>query len=221
MSTCFVDVQNKKIAIPGYYNNPMTLIGSASLRIINNIIDSPKYDVYIDNNKYFNHVVYKTMTSFITIDAGDRLINIKTKHDHIKSFKTLLLAGGTYTLVLIGTIDNVDVLFLDDTIECDDDTFIYVRFIHAVKDISFINVLLDQEEYDDINYKDSNVLKIPKKRNQVNYDETINLTLQSKKYKLNTYPLYVQQGHIYTVDITGTVDHLFILTKDDGQRRCY
>lgn len=217
MTTCFEDVENKKITLPGYYNNPIYLQGSASLRVINNIIDSPHYHIYIDYNKYFNHVIYKTITPFIEINAGDKIISIKTKRDTIKTFNALLLAGGTYTLILMGDINNVTPLLLDDTIECDNQTFIYIRFIHAVFQGPIIDVIIDDELYDNFNYKDSHVLKIPKKQKQSDH---LNLTLQTKKQQLNTYPLYVQQGHIYTIVLTGTPEHLFILTKDDGQRRC-
>ena len=219
MSTCYNDVQSKKIKLNQSYGSQVTLIGQSNLRIINNIIDSPSYSIYINNNKTWNHIHYKTISNFKELNTGNQYISIKNKDDVLIDFNVLLLAGITYSIILTGEQDKIVPLLLDDTIECEGNQYIYIRFIHGVYNVPSINIKIDDELFENFNYKDSHVLKIEKKSN-INTD-TIHLSLINKKYKFNTYPMYVKYGSIYTVVLTGTLEHLFILTKEDEQRHCY
>src|SRR6478672_7836051 len=101
MSTCYDDIQSKKIT------DKITLIGTSQLRVINNVIDDVSYQIYINDNKSFNHVIYKTITPFIELNTGRQQVTIKNKNNTIIDFDILLLAGYNYTLVLIGESNNM------------------------------------------------------------------------------------------------------------------
>jgi hypothetical protein len=184
------------------------------------VIDDVSYQIYINNNKLFNHISYKTISSFIELNTGRQHVIVKNKNNIVIDFDILLLAGYSYTLVLIGESNNITPLLLDDDIECQGDDYVYIRFIHAAYNIPSIDIAIDQDLYENFNYKDTHVLNIPKKHKGTT-STTINLSLINKKYKFNTYPMYVKFGGIYTVVLSGTIDNLFILTKEDIQRHCY
>lgn len=212
-------IQSHEVHIIGTYNKKMTIIGKSYLRIIDNIVNDIKYDIYVDDILLYHGINYKKITDYLNVNTGNKHFIIKHKKNIIYDADLLLLADGIYTLILIGDTNNVRVMLLDDNITCPKNGNIRIRLIHAAFNVPSIDIKIDNMLYNNVEYKSSNTYEINKQYNTLS--STVNVSLIHKKHKFNTYPLYLISGGVYTAILSGTIDNLFILTKEDTNGNCF
>jgi hypothetical protein len=140
------------------------------------------------------------ISDYIKVNAAETDVVVKHGEKTIINTEVLLEGGDVYTFIINGN----EHLLLNDDLECPKDNLIRVRFIHVANKFNKVNVLLNNYQFDDIRYLDSNVLETKDKH----------IMLNVTPYAFNSIKLHLKQHSIYTIILINKNNMLSIMNTD-------
>lgn len=106
----------------------------AKIRVINNIVNSPKLDIHLNREKSFINVEYRGIYPYSKIKPGNYTINvcISGNSNSLISGKIVLNMNTYYTLIFFGTsIENIRISLLENSRSLPIRGKSQIRFFHA------------------------------------------------------------------------------------------
>lgn len=189
---------NQNVPIYGSYDDTFHVIGTSKIKIIN--ATNNNYTLFIDG--YIIAVKAYYISDYIKVNAAASDVVVKVKEKTIINTELLLEGGGVYTFIII----NNDCLLLNDDVQCPVDDMLRVRFVHVAQNFNKVNVLLNNHQFNDIMYLDSNVLETHDKH----------VTLKITPYDFNPIKLHFKYGGIYTIILINKNNMLSIMNTDSA-----
>lgn len=187
---------NQNVPIYGTYDNTFHVIGTSKIKIIN--VTNTNYTLFIDG--YIIAITEYYISDYIKVNAAETDVVVKHGEKTIINTELLLEGGGVYTFIINGN----EHLLLNDDLECPKDNLIRVRFIHVANKFNKVNVLLNNYQFDDIRYLDSNVLETKDKH----------IMLNVTPYAFNPIKLHLKQHSIYTIILINKNNMLSIMNTN-------
>ena len=202
----------------------------AQVRVVHNVAQGPKVDVYLDDKQVLSDVPYKAVSDYLKVPAGKHHVDVTAAGDRTALFEADvdLKSGQRYTVIAHGLAskpESLALLPLVDNQACPAHRKAHVRFIHAAAGAPPVDV-----------YVGDGPTRIFER---VSYGETGNpayLPVAAKAYDLGVTPagsmdlvvgpvtVDLENGGIYTVIASGKLNDrqtpLTAIIVDDSHRGC-
>ncbi len=123
--------------------SPAAAQDQARVRVVHASPDAPNVDVWVDGEAAFTNAPFKGITDYAALSAGSHSVMVvpagETEPAVIEA--DLDLTGGTdYTVVAVGTLENIEPLVLQDNNAAPAAGKAHVRFVHASPDAPAVDV---------------------------------------------------------------------------------
>jgi hypothetical protein len=120
-------------------------VSLASLRILHASPDAPNVDVYVDGNKVLANVAYPTVSSYLSLSAGQHriMVNAAGTSTTVIDVSPNLASGGAYTAIAANFVANIQALLATDETAAPPSGQARVRVIHAAPDAGPVDVLVN------------------------------------------------------------------------------
>lgn len=180
---------------------------NALVRVINAVPENVSFDIYAGDEKVFESVAFKSVTSYKELSADRHSFRVlRTGHDAaqpVAENSEGLSGGKHYTIVVMpGTSDKTALFVIDDNITTPPADRAQVRIIHASPDVGEIDVVDKQRNTKlfsgvnfekDTSYMDVDPMKLTLEVRQEDQEQAI-LTLPAANF---------EAGKFYTIVVTG------------------
>lgn len=182
------------------------------LRVVNASLGVPKADVYLNDTLYFSNVFYSYISNYIPVDATT--LRLRVLPAGVKDVGQIVErdwafeAERDYTMVIVGTSENIDEIWVFDD---DNQTPLEpgqarVRFLHASRDAPAVEICLDNQ-----------CNRLAYRENEDNY-----VTIDAGTYDLGIRLIGTDEVHFDVLPIgfkAGEVYSIFILDPQQGEVR--
>jgi hypothetical protein len=115
----------------------------ARVRAVHASPDAPAVDILVNDNAAFTNAPFKGITQYADLEAGTYNVKVVPTGatDPVVIEADLDLAGGTdYTVVALGTLENIEPMVLVDNNSTPAEGKAHVRFVHASPDAPAVDI---------------------------------------------------------------------------------
>lgn len=117
--------------------------GAAKVRVVHASPDAPAVDVLVNGTAAFTNAPFTGITDYAELDAGSYNVQVvptgETEPVVIDADVTLD-AGTNYSVVAVGTLENIEPLVLVDDSSAPAEGMAHVRFVHASPDAPAVDI---------------------------------------------------------------------------------
>lgn len=181
----------------GYRHGNRNSPSMSRLQAFHNVAGGPKVNVFVDGEVVLSNVPYKGASGYLLLPSGRHTITVTPvgSRDPLVEVAVDLVPNTSYTAIVHGALSGgeIDLLLLQDNLDCPAEGKSHVRFVHAAATVPAVDV-----------YANGNAIF-----KNVSYGET-------------GKPVYLPvDSDIYLVQVTpaGSLDAVFgteLILKDGG-----
>jgi hypothetical protein len=115
---------------------------NARVRAVHASPDAPAVDILVNDGVAFANAPFKGITEYATVDSGTYNIKVVPTGatEPVVIEADLELAGNDYTIVALGTLENIEPLVLIDNNSAPAAGKAHVRFVHASPDAPAVDI---------------------------------------------------------------------------------
>jgi hypothetical protein len=114
----------------------------ARVRAVHASPDAPAVDIWVNDNAAFTNAPFKGITQYANLDTGSYNIKVVPAGatDPVVIEADLELEAKDYTIVALGTLENIEPLVLVDNNSAPAEGKAHVRFVHASPDAPAVDI---------------------------------------------------------------------------------
>ncbi|MDG5787501.1 DUF4397 domain-containing protein [Evansella sp. AB-P1] len=130
------------------------------LRMLHASTDAPNLDIYVDKEKMYSEVSFKSISEFIPIKEGSYKVKVypeganPNKEKPIIKEKIKVKNGDTITLMVIGKENEFKLQSVPDDLSVDEEKG-KIRFVNLAEDVQSLDLITTDLSINDIKYKGS------------------------------------------------------------------
>jgi apolipoprotein D and lipocalin family protein len=200
----------------------------SNLRIIHNVFDGPKVNVFVNKKLFAANLLYKDCTSYLPLPGNTNKVDIKLA-DGTKLLSNNINVRGdkNITLIIIGDISDIKTIqtkIFSDDLSCPENGYSRINFINGLFGVKSVDLYINAKKflsdilYGDCSDKESRVAN--DNRNPYVTKFTVKNSLTQEVIIQDT-DFYLVSGGIYTVitsGVSGTSESL--LYYHDNKTSC-
>ena len=121
---------------------PVFAQSGARVRVVHASPDAPAVDVWVNDNVAFSNAPFKGITAYAPLDSGTYNVKVVPTGatEPVVIEADLTLEAKDYTVVAVGTLENIEPLVLVDNNAAPAAGKAHVRFVHASPDAPAVDV---------------------------------------------------------------------------------
>ena len=196
------------------------------LRAVHNVAGGPNVDLFVDSKPVLSNVPYKAISDYLLLDSGQHNIAVFPVNDSAPLVEVSLKLdpNTSYTALVHGDVSEgqIDVLALEDNLNCPSLGDAHLRFVHAAATVPAVDIYAnDSLIFENVSYGQTGrptYLPVPSGTYYVDVKpaNTDDVAFSAK--------LTFEDGGIYTVTATGLLNNedtpVSALVSEDGHGMC-
>lgn len=210
----------------GYRHGNRNSPAMSRLQVFHNVAGGPKVNAFVDGEVVLSNVPYKGASGYLLLPSGRHTVTVAPvgSRDPLVEVAVDLVPNTSYTAIVHGALSGgeIDLLLLQDNLDCPAEGKSHVRFVHAAATVPAVDV-----------YANGNAIF-----KNVSYGETgkpVYLPVDSDIYFVQVTPagsldavfgteLILQDGGIYSVIASGLLEDprnpITALVSEDSSGMC-
>jgi hypothetical protein len=130
------------VLILGLATSVLAQGAQARVRVVHASPDAPAVDILVNDNAAFTNAPFKGITDYASLETGTYNIKVVPTGatDPVVIEADLTLEAKDYTVVAVGTLENIEPLVLVDNNSAPAEGKAHVRFVHASPDAPAVDI---------------------------------------------------------------------------------